>query len=37
MAETPVFTLAENGQYRLIIKTNDNRKLIERTWRTVEL
>jgi hypothetical protein len=37
MAETPVFTLAENGRYRLIVKTNDNRKLIERTWRTVEM
>ncbi|MDR0389060.1 MAG: C40 family peptidase [Spirochaetaceae bacterium] len=37
MAETPVFTFAENGQYRLIIKTNDNRKLLERTWRVLEL
>jgi hypothetical protein len=37
MTETPVYTFAENGQYRLIIKTNDNRRLIERTWRVVEL
>jgi hypothetical protein len=37
MAETPAFTFAENGQYRLIIKTNDKRKLLERTWRVVEL
>jgi hypothetical protein len=37
MVETPVFDFAETGQYRLIIKTNDNRKLIERTWRVLEL
>jgi hypothetical protein len=37
MIETPAFSFAENGQYRLIIKTSDNRKLLEKTWRVVEL
>jgi hypothetical protein len=37
IAETPSFTLTENGQYRLIIKTQGNRKLVEKTWQVVDL
>lgn len=36
MLEIEPFTFTEAGQYRLILKTHDNIKRIERTWRVIE-
>lgn len=36
MLEIEPFTFTEPGQYRLILKTHDNIKRVERTWRVIE-
>jgi hypothetical protein len=35
MLETSTVTFLDEGQYRFIIKSRDNRKLVERTWRVI--
>jgi len=37
MAETEAILFSEPGQYRLILKTRDNIKRVERTWRVVSV
>ncbi len=37
MVETEPVFFTEGGQYRLILKTHDNIKRVERTWKVVEI
>jgi pyruvate/2-oxoglutarate dehydrogenase complex dihydrolipoamide acyltransferase (E2) component len=37
MVEVEPFTFTESGQYKLILKTHDNIKRVERIWRVVDV
>lgn len=37
MVEVAPFTFTESGQYKLILKTHDNIKRVERIWRVVDV